>query len=128
MRPDIKGLTKLADKLREVPPRQFDFSTWWEKTPCGTVGCILGWAATFFPSRFKKEASNTFRSDSIKDYSIIHRQSGLDGHEGFAEGFHINEMDAYELVSSPHKSIKTPKQAAKAVMVLVGKLNRIVGK
>ncbi len=33
-----------------IPEGGFDMLTWREDTPCGTIGCALGWATTLLPS------------------------------------------------------------------------------
>lgn len=130
MKPDLAGLTKLAQELRKVPPKQFDMKTWWRKSPCGTTGCIAGYAAAFFPSRFRKLKDDLYTDDErhIEEYEVECRRTGRTGSEAFADGFRISEEDA-ESITLPYNSeyftiIKTPKQAAKRVMALVGRLKK----
>ena len=127
MKPDLAGLTKLAQELSKVPPKEFDMGTWWSKSSCGTAGCIAGYAATYFPSRFKKVVDTDFASEGLTEYQVIHRRTGRHGSEAFADGFHISEEDAEELTLPLWKDKpepKTPKQAAKRVMALVGRLKK----
>lgn len=129
MKPDIKGLTKLAQRLRRVPRKQFDMNQWWKKTPCGTAGCIAGWAATVFPHRFKKVDEYIAYNDSThsydsKSYEVEHRSSGAHGEEAFANGFHIPLAYAENLTLEGLSRKRTPEKAAKAVMALVGKLKK----
>lgn len=130
MKADIKGLTKLANVLKRLPRKQFDMETWWKKTPCGTAGCIAGWAATVFPSRFKRvdgypmyNETNGSMTD-ITGYDIQHRSSGARGEMAFANAFRISEEDAENLTLEDMSTKRTPKAAAKAVMLLVGKLKK----
>src|SRR3990167_4522518 len=124
-KPDIKGLTKLAQVIRRTPKKNFDMSEWWQETPCGTSGCIAGHAATLFPHRFKK-VTNRFTSGGedvgITRYEVEHRRTGSYGSGAFADGFHITEDDAAEITID--HMWRTPKQAAKAIMVLVGRLKK----
>ena len=123
MRPDIKGLTKLATELRRVKPAQFDMNEWWIEGSCGTSGCIAGWAMKFFPHRFKK-ADGVTHDDGTTDYTIKHRRSGYMGSQAFATGFRISEEDADHITFSTRTN--TPKAAAQAIMMLVGKLRKEV--
>ena len=125
MKPDIKGLTKLAQHIRRVPKKQFDIGTWVTTKPsCGTVGCIAGWAATVFPSRFKKVLDFTYNDSGGTDYCIVHKSSGLEGEYAFARGFRISDRDAVELTLEKFSTKRTPKKAANAIMKLVAKLKK----
>lgn len=123
MKPDIKGLTKLATELHKVKPVQFDMSEWWVEESCGTAGCIAGWAMKFFPHRFKK-ADGVTGDDGTTDYTVEHRRSGHQGSQAFATGFRISYDDAEYITFSTRTN--TPKAAAKAIMTLVGKLRNEV--
>lgn len=124
MKPDIAGLTKLAQVLRRVPKKNFDMGDWLIKEPsCGTVGCIAGWAAITFPHRFKKEIQWDDGEGNI-DYNIIHRRSETVGSEAFANGFNISHEDAADLTLHRPSTKSTPKDAAKQVMLLVGRLKK----
>ena len=125
MKPDIKGLTKLAQRIRRVPKKQFNINEWLVKGPhCGTAGCIAGWAAITFPHRFRKVRGFVGELSNITDYYIEHRSSGLGDEYGFAKGFNISEEDARELVLENFKTKRTPKKAADAIMKLVTKLKK----
>jgi hypothetical protein len=123
MKPDIKGLTKLATELRKVKPAQFAMGEWWVEGSCGTTGCIAGWAMKFFPHRFRKADGETYE-DGTTDYTVEHRRSGHQGSQAFATGFRISEDDAEYITFSTRTN--TPEAAAKAIMVLVGKLRKKV--
>ena len=124
MKPDIKGLTKLAQRIRRVPKKQFSIEEWLvEKPHCGTAGCIAGWASIIFPHRFRKV--HGFKDEmNNKDYQIQHRSSGSTDEYGFAKGFRISEGDARALVLENFKTKRTPKKAADAIMKLVTKLKK----
>ena len=128
MKPDLKGLTKLARVLRGVPKKQFDMGDWYQETPCGTKGCIAGWAAMVFPYRFKKDYPYTHDDGNITSYDVIHRASGEGGEVGFAKAFRISEEDAEDLTLGNMSKKRTPKAAAKAVMALVGRLKKSLKK
>ena len=119
-KPDIKGLTKLAQVIRRTPKKNFDMSEWWQETPCGTSGCIAGHAATLFPHRFKKIDGEVV--GSTRYYEVKHRRTGSYGSGAFADGFHITEDDAAHITVD--HMWRTPKQAAKAIMMLVGRLKK----
>ncbi len=121
MKPDIKGLTKLATELRKVKPTQFDMSEWWVEGSCGTSGCIAGWAMTVFPRRFTK-ADRYTHGDGTTNYVVEHRASGALGSEAFATGFRISLEEAEDITLSCR--IHTPKAASKAIMDLVGQLRK----
>lgn len=124
MKPDIAGLTKLAQVLRRVPKKNFDMRNWLMKEPsCGTVGCIAGWAAITFPHRFKQEVQWDDGNGNV-DYNIIHRRSDTVGYEAFANGFKISYEDARDLTLQRSHTKVTPQAAAKQVMLLVGRLKK----
>ena len=124
MKPDLKGLTKLAQHIRRVPKKQFDIHTWLTEDPtCGTAGCIAGWATMIFPRRFKKVFTWKDLNDS-KYYSIKHIASDKREEEAFARGFHISEEDAEELTLGGCRAKRTPRQAANSIMKLVAKLKK----
>lgn len=125
MKPDLKGLTKLAKAIEKAPRERFDIGTWLETRPsCGTVGCIAGWAAMVFPHRFQK--TNAFHDPdlNITEYTVTHRASGETGPYAFARGFKISDYDAERLTSTNLTRKRTPKQAAQAIMSLVGRLRK----
>jgi hypothetical protein len=37
-------LLDLADYIETLPPERFNITRWWEKTKCGTAGCMMGHA------------------------------------------------------------------------------------
>ena len=117
MRPDIKGLVKLAGVIRRVNPKRFDMGHWWAETPCGTSGCIAGHASFIFPARFKRVGKDG-------DYEIMHTRSGETGSSAFAKGFRITEAQAEHITLG--NLYRTPKIAAKEIMALVGKLRKEV--
>jgi hypothetical protein len=131
MKPDLKGLMKLGRYLQRVPRKQFNQSIWWEKatsekkSECGTAGCVAGWAATVFPSRFKRAGQETDVFEGVKRtyYGVEHRRSGLSGTEAFARGFRISDDDAY-MICAPEADHETPKQAARAIFNLVNRLKQ----
>lgn len=119
MKPDIKGLTKLADHLMSVPRREFDMDEWVETTPCGMKACIAGHAALLFPHRMKHETKvNELDASSW----ITHKRTERDGEYAFADAFKISDRDAEDLCYNVN--VSTPKQAARAVRALVGRLER----
>lgn len=128
MKPDIKGLTKLARAIQHVPKKNFNIHDWLSKEPsCGTVGCIAGWAALTFPHRFRKDI--TYKDDNgLIEYDVVHRQSGEIGSSGFAKAFKITQEDAEELTLNNFSCKRTPQAAAKAVMALVGRLKKSLKK
>lgn len=126
MKPDIKGLEKLAQVLRRVPKKQFDIGTWLDETPCGTKGCIAGWAALTFPHRFKKVYYGY--TEGGRTYDVVHRASGKPAEVGFANAFRISYDDAEDLTLGNMSKKRTPKAAAKAVMALVGRLRKSLKK
>ena len=120
MKPDIKGLTKLANRLEKVPRKQFDMDHWWVENECGTKGCILGWAAQVFPHRFTKHKAISFSSGKV--YEIEHKRTNVCGSHAFAEGFRIDIDQAQDITLAAN--IATPHQAAKQIRVLIGKLKK----
>ena len=118
MKPDIKGLEKLAVHLRTVPTKEFDMETWITDTPCGTSACIAGHAALLFPERFKRKIVH--KDDGYTSYSVVHRKSGISGSEGFGKAFNLMPKDAENLTIWGF--YQTPKQAAAGVTKLVKKL------
>ena len=128
MKPDIKGLTKLARVLQHVPRKNFNIDAWLEKTgSCGTAGCIAGWAALTFPHRFKK-TDEYITNDGRAFYEVVHKASGLRGEDGFAKAFKISEDAAKDLTLRNRDRKATPKAAARAVMALVGRLKKVAKK
>lgn len=125
MKPDLKGLTKLAQHIKRVPRKQFDMEQWLTESPCGTTACIAGWAATIFPSRFRRVYNYTEEGEApIKQYIIENRRTGSEGSEAFADGFHISLDDAEDLTMDWYFAYSTPAKAAKAIMALVHKLEK----
>ena len=125
MKPDIKGLEKLAAHLRTVPTKDFDMAEWILDTPCGTSACIAGHAALLFPTRFRKKVVS--KDDGYINYSVVHRQSGISGSEGFSRAFHLTLEDAEDLTM--WSFYLTPKHAAAGITKLVKKLKlEMVGK
>lgn len=124
MKPDLKGLTKLAEYLCTVPAKEFNMRDWKLESPCGTTACIAGHAATLFPRRFQLFCSAPEDAE-YKDYWFSHRVSGVGGSKGFATGFRISHEDALDLtISKRSVGFTTPKQAARAVRKLVARLER----
>lgn len=122
-KPDLKGLMKLADYLHTVPNKEFDMGDWRFDSPCGTTACIAGHAAMLFPRRFQL-TTTCGKHDEYKYYWFSHRASKLCGSSAFAEGFKISQGDAEQLTLYNVDSKATPKQAARAVRALVGRLER----
>lgn len=47
---NTQRLLQLASFLRKLPPERFDFSrVVRHETPCGTIGCAMGWTPAVFP-------------------------------------------------------------------------------
>jgi hypothetical protein len=119
MKPDLKGLSKLAEHLANIPRKQFDMKEWFQQTPCGTKACIAGHAAMLFPHRLKHEIIGYDRE--VSEW-ITNKRTGSYGDYAFADAFKISYDDAEALCYNIH--VNTPKQAARAVMNLVVKLER----
>ena len=119
-KPDIKGLEKLAAHLRQVPRTNFAMDHWFIPTECGTTGCIAGHAAVLFPRRLKLvQENNTW---GTVRFVASKKQTSTHGEAAFADAFNLTYNDANDLCY--HPAVNTPKQAAKAVMALVGKLKK----
>lgn len=125
MKPDKKGMLKLADHLDTVPDRGFDMnfvSAIVDGKPlsrkhhkagyeCGMAGCMLAHAAMKFPRRL----SMKFRKNWLR---VIHRSTGRDFFNAFADCFYIPDDDA-EAFCHSNAQHKTPKQAADALRLYV---------
>ena len=122
MKPDIKGLEKLAAHLRQVPRKEFEVDTWFDETPCGTKACIAGHAALLFPSRLKRVMYEEW--ENSKYYEVTNRKTGTIDEIAFADAFRIDREDAIDLCLMHPNENSTPKKAAKAVDKLVAKLTK----
>jgi len=126
VKPDIKGLTKLAGVLKRTSKKNFNMEAWWEKSKCGTSGCIAGYAAILFPHRFRTVYGYHNEINNVTSYEIEHRRTGHTGEYAFADGFHIPLELASKLTLGSMRA--TPQQAAKRVMVLVDRLKKSLKK
>jgi hypothetical protein len=76
-------LLKLADFLEnKVTDRQFDLNDFWKNSPCGSVGCALGWGGVCFKGDPDVELETNVISenedDEIVEYSIYNEQRFFD--------------------------------------------------
>jgi len=120
---DKKALLKLADYLETVPRKRFDMMSWfigpikWKPTRnnfnCGTSACIAGHAATLFPRRLGIRATDEGAAFLVP----YNKKNGSEGVSAFARAFNINRSLSQLLCNSC--TIKTPKQAARAIRKIV---------
>ena len=123
MKPDIKGLEKLAALLKTVKPVQFDMGEWIVEDSCGTRACIMEHTVVAFPNRFAKTNIHTCKSfdhGTAIEYGVKHKASDLHGEYAFAAGFRVSIDEANDIVYG--REVSTPKEAAKKIMRLVGRL------
>lgn len=64
---NAKRLQKLADYLKTVPRKNFDYRRVGRKDACGTIGCAMGHAATVFPRLIKLCHGNMMSTIQLKD-------------------------------------------------------------
>lgn len=66
---NVKLLDKVIEHIKEEP-RRIDMSMWREEvpkkiSPCGTIGCIAGWADSLSKQKISEEAVNDYYSELI---------------------------------------------------------------
>lgn len=114
---NVNRLFRLADLLRELPPKEFNMELWISKFKgmdnvflskgmankfnvkkpqpgCGTVCCIAGWATAIHPDLVIKEAQ------------VKNTRTGKKGEIGFGQAFGITLDESTKLTKwdAPHKS------------------------
>jgi len=118
----LRRLLKLADHIETVDRKRFDMTVWSNKESansdsCGTVGCIAGHAVEI--SSFKRVGYRL--SDTTCTGYFAPYYNGVYANEALALFFAL-DLDEHYLFAETEvdlifhdKSIRTPKQAAKAI-------------
>jgi hypothetical protein len=128
-----RRLLKLAEFLRTVPRKKFDYRSWvgadWEgkqDLSCGTTACALGWAATM-PS-FRRLGMRLKTIESSMATTTYHGYVGLkdsnttDSLWVAEQVFGLSYEDASRLFTpSEDEEEATPKQVAKKIEQFVAK-------
>jgi len=91
-------MEKMIEGLRKLPPERFDFSKIVKHgTPCGTIGCAMGWAPAFFPKEIEWSGNNC--ANISEPAGLIMDGDLVQYHEAAARLFGLSEAMAMQLFS-----------------------------
>lgn len=95
-----RRLLKLADFLKKLPRKRFDYGAWvgedWKgkaDLSCGTTACALGWA-TVIPSLRKAGLRLYKRNDGTNGYVTLKNRTRVGSEQAAAEVFGITPQEA----------------------------------
>lgn len=114
---NTQRLLQLAAFLRKLPPERFDFGKVVEHaTPCGTIGCAMGWTPAVFP-----ELVEWTKEEETWPLTLVETGQPTDYDALASVIFEIDEDDAFSLftpLNQLHLGLKriesdaTPSQVA----------------